>query len=114
MSRYQAKIHVKHQIRRQQTKQNILAASTKSKVRDLVIYKQRKDIGDRSKYLSLLNRTDSAHIFRVRSRMIKVKGNYRGMHTDMSCRWCFLQTPGGDPAPHPDRVPSIQRDHKGN
>ena len=88
MSKYQAKTYVKKQARKQQTKQNIQAASTKSKVRNLITYKQRKDTTERAKYLSLLNRTNSTHIFRVRSRMIKVKGNYKAMHTNMNCRWC--------------------------
>jgi len=88
MNRNQAKAYVKRQIGKHQTDQNIQAASTKSKVRDLIIYKQRKDITERAKYLSILNRTDSSCIFRVRSRMLRAKGNYKAMHTNMDCRWC--------------------------
>ena len=71
-----------------QTKINIQAAEKKSKVRDLVELKPATEIGKRSEYMATQNRHTCSNIFSVRSRMLKVKANYKAMFTDQTCRWC--------------------------
>ena len=44
--------------------------------------------GYRAKYMDKCNRMDANTIFRARTRMLKIKANYRNMHQDMTCRLC--------------------------
>lgn len=44
--------------------------------------------GTRAKYMNELTRKQASMIFRARSRMIKVKGNYKNGHLDLKCRMC--------------------------
>ena len=39
-------------------------------------------------YMENYNRTDCNNIFTTRARMLEVKGNYKGKHSDLICRWC--------------------------
>jgi hypothetical protein len=35
------------------------------------------------------SRNECSNLFAVRSRMLKVKGNYKNKHTNQICRWCI-------------------------
>lgn len=36
----------------------------------------------------MTRRECALNIFAIRSRMMKVKGNYKNKYTDLTCRWC--------------------------
>ena len=64
------------------------AADNKSKVMDYVWNKTRETICKKPTYMNNITRRECTNIFAVRSRMLKVKGNYKNKYTDKTCRWC--------------------------
>ena len=44
--------------------------------------------GQRTQYLRKLNRNQASIIFKARTRMLKVKSNYKNGHKDLKCRLC--------------------------
>ena len=44
--------------------------------------------GSRAKYMDKCNRMETSIIFRARTRMLKVKTNFRNMYQDTTCRLC--------------------------
>ena len=44
--------------------------------------------GERAKYMNELTRKQTSMIFKARSRMLKVKGNYKNGFSDLTCRVC--------------------------
>ena len=44
--------------------------------------------GKRAEYMNELTRKQTSLIFKARTRMIKVKGNYKNGHPDLTCRMC--------------------------
>ena len=44
--------------------------------------------GTRAEYMDKCNRMEANIIFRARTRMLKVKANFRNMHQDTQCRLC--------------------------
>ena len=63
-------------------------AEHKSKVKHIIDKKNQNEILKTPAYIKHLTRRDCSNIFAVRSRMIKLKTNYRNAHEDMICRWC--------------------------
>ena len=47
--------------------------------------------GKSAKYMNELTRKQTSLIFKARSRMLKVKGNYKNGHSDLMCRMCKNQ-----------------------
>ena len=45
-----------------------------------------------AKYMNKLTRKQASTIFKTRTRMIKVKNNYRNGYTDLTCRACKSTT----------------------
>ncbi len=65
------------------------AASDKTKVRDLIIYKTHKKLIERPKYITKLTRKDCSYIFRTKARMMDVKGNFKtNILTVNAYKWC--------------------------
>ena len=50
--------------------------------------KQEWVAGKRAAYISKLTRNQASTIFKARTRMTKVKGNYKNGHKDLLCRLC--------------------------
>ena len=44
--------------------------------------------GKRAKYMNVLTRKQASTIFKARTRMLKVKANYKNGHTDLMCSKC--------------------------
>ena len=42
-------------------------------------------------YMNELTRRQASTIFKTRTRMIKVKGNYKNAYTDLTCRACKIE-----------------------
>ena len=63
-------------------------ASKKTKTKFYMDNKRDPKPGNRAKYMDKCNRMDANIIFRARTRMLKVKANYRNMYQDMTCRLC--------------------------
>jgi hypothetical protein len=63
-------------------------ARSKSKVQFLLQEREGWMPGKRKIYLSKLTRTEASEIFKLRSRMIKVKRNFKGAYTNLTCRGC--------------------------
>jgi hypothetical protein len=67
------------------------AADRKSKVKDLYTSKTHPELIRPAKYMENLSRMECSNIIYLKTRMIKVKGNYKNAHKDMKCRWCMKQ-----------------------
>ena len=88
LNKRKAKTLINRNIKNSLRSKLLKAATIKSKVRDLVIYKTRKEIGEKPEYMMKLTRKQCSNIFNIRARMIKIKGNYKSQYPDMKCRWC--------------------------
>ena len=60
----------------------------KSKINYFLEGKSTWEPGKRPQYMSELTRKQTSLIFKARTRMIKVKSNYKNGHTDLICRMC--------------------------
>ena len=65
-----------------------LLTTDKTKVNHIVKYKNPDNMLTVPAYMNQLTRRNCASIFAVKARMIKVKGNYKNAHNDLTCRWC--------------------------
>ena len=63
-------------------------ASGKSKMTYFLEGKTNWTIGKRTKYMNELTRNQVSTIFKARTRMIKVKGNYKNGNKTLECRIC--------------------------
>ena len=64
------------------------ACQDKSKMKYFIENKGNWQPGKIAQYMSKLTRKQTSLIFKARSRMIKVKGNYKNGHNDLNCRLC--------------------------
>ena len=55
-------------------------------------YKSDWQPGKRAKYMNELTRKQTSLVFKARTRMLKVKGNYKNGHPDLTCRMCKAET----------------------
>ena len=67
-----------------------LASLGKSKMTYFLDNKSSWQAGKRAQYMNELTRKQASLIFRARSRMIKVKGNYKNGHQNLTCRLCGI------------------------
>ena len=63
-------------------------AEGKSKMQYFMESKENWAPGKIAKYMSELTRKQASTIFKARSRMLKIKGNYKNGYTDLKCRMC--------------------------
>ena len=63
-------------------------AAEKSKVKFLLKGIKEWNPGKRQTYLSKLNRLEANEIFKLRTRMTKIKRNYKGAYNNLTCRGC--------------------------
>ncbi len=63
-------------------------SKNKSKLKYLLDNINEIQIGKRPAYMDELTRKQCAAIACVRTRMVPVKNNHKGSHTDLTCRWC--------------------------
>ena len=63
-------------------------ASGKSKIEHLKQGIKEWTPGERQVYLSKLNRNQASTIFKLRTRMMKVKRNYKNAYNNLTCRGC--------------------------
>ena len=85
-----AKILVNQKLKEYQINKIYNAAGKKSKVEDYVWNKTHETIIQKPTYMNNLTRKECTSIFAVRSRMLKVKGNYKNKYPNLTCRWCTL------------------------
>ena len=68
-------------------KEVVVAAESKSKT-EYLINNLNRDLTKRAAYMNELNKHEAKTIFTYRSRMMKVKTNYKGSYKDYNCRFC--------------------------
>ena len=85
-----AKILVNQKLKEYQINKIYNAAGKKSKVEDYVWNKTHETIIQKPTHMNNLTRKECTGIFAVRSRMLKVKGNYKNKYPNPTCRWCTL------------------------
>ena len=68
--------------------ENIMNGNNKTKTKFYLDNKREVKIGQRAKYMNELNRTEASIIFKARTRMLKMKCNYKKMFQDTVCRLC--------------------------
>ena len=64
--------------------------------------------GTRAKYMNELTRKQASLVFKTRTRMIKVKANYKNGHKDQTCRACKEEMETQDHAL--EKCPVIHKD----
>ena len=87
-SKYQLRNTLQSQIRKSMEERLKTTAETKSKMQYYIDGKNKWKVGQRSKYLTKLTRNQASTIFKSRTRMLKVKSNYKNGHNDLTCRLC--------------------------
>jgi hypothetical protein len=87
----QAKKYITQRLMEYQINKIYSAAENKSKVQDYIWNKTRETIMKKPTYMNNQTRKECSNLFAVRSRMLKVKGNYKSKHTNLICRWCKLK-----------------------
>ena len=63
--------------------------NSKSKVKNYLENKEKTL--KRNKYINKLNRYEVSSILKAKTRMIRVKANYKGMYNDTLCRFCKVE-----------------------
>ena len=87
-SKYQLRKTLQNKARIQMEERLKKTAESKSKMQYYMDGKTNRTVGQRAKYLSKLTRNQASIIFKTRTRMLKVKGNYKNGHKDLQCRLC--------------------------
>ena len=64
------------------------AAQSKSKMQYYIDGKQTWETGKREGYMDKLTRNQASIIFKARTRMLKMKANYKNGNTNLTCRAC--------------------------
>ena len=60
----------------------------KSKMQYFIEGKETWQPNKRASYMNMLTRKQTSLIFKARTRMMKVKSNYKNGHTNLKCRMC--------------------------
>ena len=87
-SKYHLRITLQNKMKDLMEQKLTKSAEGKSK---LQYYKEGKltwKIGQRSQYMRKLNRNQASIIFKARTRMLKVKSNYKNGYKNLKCRLC--------------------------
>ena len=87
-SKYQTKNKIKRKIDNSFKKATINASHGKSKMEYFLEMKAEWQPRKRAKYMGILTRKQASTIFKARTRMIKVKGNYKNGYANLTCRAC--------------------------
>ena len=87
-STYQTKATIKKATIEKFKTSIIKTTEGKSKMQYFLEAKEKWQPGKRAQYMNELTRKQTSTIFKARSRMIQVKGNYKNGHTDLKCRKC--------------------------
>ena len=76
---------VKESIKEEANKTYQKEAQEKSKLHSLIKYKNKIE---REKYIMILDHKDASAIMKIRTRMSKLRGNYKGSHENPNCQRC--------------------------
>ena len=87
-SKYQTKSLIKRAILKHYRVKIEQAGQGKSKTEYFTEAKSDWQPGKRAQYMNELTRKQTSLIFKARTRMLKVKGNYKNGYTDLTCRMC--------------------------
>ena len=87
-SKYQAKVSVKKAVEQTFKSRIEQNCQSKSKMVYFMEGKMNWQPGKRTGYMNELTRKQTSLIFKARTRMMKVKGNYKNGHQDLKCRMC--------------------------
>ena len=63
-------------------------ADKKSKENHIIQHKNQEKMIETPAYINYLTRKDCMNIFSIRSRIVKLKANFKKAFTDTTCRWC--------------------------
>ncbi len=88
----EAKYMIEQQITSQIIEEINIEALTKSKLKHWKDNTTKITPGKRPQYMNQLTRKQCTAIVKTRSRMLPVKENHKGSHTNTMCRWCANTT----------------------
>ena len=114
-SKYQTKAVISKAINQHFKSRTELASQGKSKMTYFLESKEAWQPTKRPEYMSVLTRKQTSLIFKARTRMLKIKGNYKNGHTDLTCRLCKSKEETQVhileecPALHPDNANKIPK-----
>ena len=84
-----SKNHIKEKIHEYHKTKINQSGTTKSKVQYLMTGTRGNwKVNQRPQYLNMLTRNQASALFKARTRMFPVKNNFRGAHSDDTCRFC--------------------------
>ena len=87
-SKYQTKSTIKRAIALKSKPATEQACVGKSKMTYYLEGKNGWQPGKRAQYMNELTRKQTSLIFKARTRMLKIKGNYKNGYTNLTCRLC--------------------------
>ena len=87
-SKYQAKKTIKMRIEQKLVNDIKDRSKEKTKLKEILEGNKSTTKIETPKYIETLSRRDCSNLFRTRTKMIKIKDNFRGAHSDLTCRWC--------------------------
>ena len=90
-SKYKLKKTLLEKITEYAQKEIIKGAENKSKMKYYLEGKQTWKPKNRATYMNKLTRNQASTIFKARTRMLKVKANYKNGNKDLKCRTCGKQ-----------------------
>ena len=90
-SKYQTKANIKRATVKTFKQTIEKSAQGKSKMDYFLELKEDWMPGKRANYMNELTRKQTSLIFKARSRMLQIKGNYKNGYTDLKCRKCKIE-----------------------
>ena len=87
-SKYSTKANIQREVLKSFRNKINESSTDKSKMRYFRESKQEWKPGKRAQYMNELTRKQTSMIFKARTRMLRVKGNYKNGHSDQNCRLC--------------------------
>ena len=87
-SKYHLRTILQSKMKKHLLEKLLKTAEDKSKMQFYIEGKQECKAGERALYLRKLNRNQASIIFKARTRMLKVKSNYKNGNTNLQCRMC--------------------------
>ena len=87
-TKYQTKTLIKRAINKGFKERINEASRGKSKMEYFKDLKSEWNPGQGSKYMNELTRKQASTIYKARTRMLKIKGNYKNGHPNLVCRMC--------------------------
>ena len=88
LEKQQQRAELKRRMQTSRTQMLLKDNQNKSKTKNIMLHRDASNIMCQPKYMTTLNRKQCSAIFKYKSRMLNVKGNFPGSSNDTLCTYC--------------------------